>query len=375
MKTISNNKFGLGTSRYNLLDAIAVAKTVLSQRLSYGNQTKKFEQEFAKYINLTYAIFTNSGTSSLLIALQALKEKYGWKDGDEVLVPSVTFVATINIVYQAGLKPVLVDIDKTLNINPALIGEKITKKTRCIIPVYLAGQKPDMATIKYIADEYNLRILSDACESVLSDCFSDIICYSTYMSHLVTTGVGGLACTNDTELNDIMRSLANHGRDPYYFQLDDNQKQKEKLIDSRFRFVRKGYSFRATELEATLGLRQLKKLERILDKRSENTNYFLDNLPSGVTAQKREFISTPMLQPLFSTKRDELVLHLENNGIQTRPLLPIISQPCYKFSFKDYPVAEYCEKNGFYICLHQDLNKKDLDYIIKTINDFNSISS
>lgn len=370
MKKISNNKYGLGSANYSIWDAIAVAKTVLSQRLSYGNQTKKFEEEFAKYTNHNFAIFTNSGTSSLLIALEALKEKYGWNDGDEVLVPSITFVATINIVYQAKLKPVLVDVDDTLNINPALISEKITKKTRCIIPVYLAGQKPDMGTIKFIADENNLRILSDACESMLADNFSDIICYSTYMSHLVTTGVGGLAVTNDLLLNDIMRSLANHGRDPYYFQIDHNNKEKERLIENRFRFVRKGYSYRATELEATLGLRQLKKLPKIVKKRTENTEYFLKNLPAGVSTQAFRFMTTPMLQPIFCKNRDELVLYLEEHGIQTRPLLPIISQPCYKLSFKSYPVAKKCEQEGFYISLHQNLNKKDIDYIIGTINDF-----
>lgn len=363
-------QFGLGSANYTIWDALSVSKTVLSGRLSYGNQTKKFEEEFAKYVKLKHAIFTNSGTSSLLIALEALKEKYGWEDGLEVLVPSVTFVATINIVYQAGLVPVLVDVDDTLCLDPKNISKKVTSKTRCIIPVYLAGQKPDMASIKYKANNYGLKIISDACESVLSDSFSDIICYSTYMSHLVTTGVGGLSCTNDDELNDIMRSLANHGRDPYYFQIDHNDKNREKLIESRFKFVRQGHSFRATELEATLGLRQLKKLPKILDKRTWNTNYFLNNLPNDIEVQEQKFVSTPMLQPIFSKRRDELVLYLEEHGIQTRPLLPIISQPCYKFNFKDYPMAKKCEKEGFYICLHHDLNKKDIDYIIRTINDF-----
>jgi len=177
-----------------------LAQVISSNRLSYGPFSKKFEQKFAKAHGTRFGLFMNSGTSALQVALAALKEKYQWKDGDEVLVPAATFIATSNVILQNNLTPVFVDVDEaTYNIDPSLIENKITKRTRCIIPVHLFGLPCDMKPIMNIAKRHNLRVLEDSCETMFAKdqgksvgSFGDIACFSTYVAHLIVTGVGGV---------------------------------------------------------------------------------------------------------------------------------------------------------------------------------------
>jgi dTDP-4-amino-4,6-dideoxygalactose transaminase len=152
-------------------DKRLVNQVLDSNRLSYGKMTRLFEQKFAKLHDSKYAVFTNSGTSSLQIALQAMKEYYKWEDGDEVIVPATTFVATANIVLYNRMKPVFVDVDsKTFNINPDLIEEKITSRTKAIIPVHLLGLPAEMGRIMEIAKKHKLRVLEDSAECMFASC-------------------------------------------------------------------------------------------------------------------------------------------------------------------------------------------------------------
>ena len=154
----------LGAEEKRLLNQV-----IDSNRLSYGPMTKEFEEVFAAEHDSAYGIFCNSGTSALHIALAALKIKYGWKDGDEVIVPSTTFVATSNIVIHNNMVPVFVDIDeRTYNINPELIQDRITYKTRAIIPVHLFGLPADMDPIMEIAEKWHLKIIEDSCECMFA---------------------------------------------------------------------------------------------------------------------------------------------------------------------------------------------------------------
>jgi dTDP-4-amino-4,6-dideoxygalactose transaminase len=250
-----------------------VSEVLESNRLTYGPMTKRFESEFSSIHGCRFGLFMNSGTSALHIALAALKERYGWNDGDEVIVPAVTFVATSNIVLHNRMKPVFVDVEAdTYNIDPRKIEEKITGRTRAVIPVHLLGLPAAMGPIQQLAKQYSLSIIEDSCETMFArymgqpvGSLGDIGCFSTYVAHLLVTGVGGFATTNDPGLAVDMRSLMNHGRDNIYIGCADDEgaegSRLEEIVARRFSFIHLGHSFRCTELEAALGVGQLARAQ------------------------------------------------------------------------------------------------------------------
>jgi perosamine synthetase len=385
----------IGVGTLNISDKAKeyVNQALNNNRLSYGPFLKQFETLFAGIHESRFAIVSNSGTSSLHVALQALKEFHAWDDGDEVLVPAVTFVATSNIVLHNKMQPVFVDIEEDYyEIDPKLIETKITPKTRAIIPVHLFGQPCDMEPIIALAEKYNLKIIEDSCETMFARYknkmvgnFGDISCFSTYIAHLLTTGVGGLSLTNNPNYAILMRSLVNHGRDSIYISIDDDnnvdgEKLKE-IISKRFSFVSVGHSFRITELEGALGVAQVEELPAIVQKRRANAQHLINGLaplahliqlPKIRPETEHSFMMFPLV--LLHESKTELVNYLENNGIETRDMLPLINQPVYKKLFNinctDYPVADWINTNGFYIGCHQDLTQGDLDYIIKVVTNY-----
>jgi len=391
-----DHQIGVGTMEIPELAVAYINKALRNNRLSYGPFSEKFENLFAKMHNRRFAILSNSGTSSLQVALAALKEKYGWADGDEVLVPAVTFVATANIVLQNQMVPVFIEVDRhTYNLNPYHLEAWISPKTRAIVPVHLFGMSADMAEIKEVADDHGLKILEDSCECMFVKyqgqpvgSTGDIACFSTYVAHLLVTGVGGLALTDDPDLAVLLRSLCNHGRDSIYLQIDDDKdgsKDLKQVVARRFSFERLGYSYRITELEAALGLAQL-ELDPMVDIAKRRTNaMFLSSglkefgedlqLPYCPNDRDHAFMMFPIvIRENSSIKREDLLTHLEEHNIETRPMLPLINQPCYKKLFgsleKDYPVASWINENGFYIGCHQSLSRYDLQYIVKVFKDF-----
>jgi perosamine synthetase len=357
-----------------------------SSRLSYGPFSQRFESLFASLHDCKYAIFCNSGTSALHIALAALKERHGWQDGDEVIVPAVTFIATSNIVLHNQMKPVFVDVQPdTYNIDPAQIEARITPRTRAIIPVHLMGLPADMAPILDIARRYNLRVIEDSCETMFADyrgrkvgSWSDVGCFSTYIAHYIVTGVGGLATTNDPELAVHLKSLMNHGRDSIYLSIDDDANcSGDKLFEiaaRRFRFVSVGHSFRCTELEAAIGLAQLENKDAIVTRRKavaaaySNKLAGLSNwlqLPSVPEDRDHVFMLYPLV--VRDGNKRPLINFLESNGIETRDLLPLLNQPIYQKLFGDlepeYPVSRWLNQGGFYIGCHQYIDDAAIQYV------------
>lgn len=354
-----------------------VKKVLNSGRLTYGNMTRKLEDGFADVHNHGYALFTSSGTAALKIALHALKDRGDWKDGDEVIIPAVTFVATMNVVIMNRLKPVLVDINSdTVNINPELIEAAITPKTRAIIAVHLLGQPAEMDKIMAIAKKHNLKVIEDSCETMFvpSEPKGDITCYSTYLAHLMVTGIGGFICTDDGYLAKVMRSMMFHGRDDSYLNIDDNPTD----IARRFYFPRFGYSDRMTEMEAAIGLGDLKNWKQMIEKRQENARYLTKGLISingiwGPIADHSKHAF--MFYPMYSKERDQLTEYLESQGIMTRHMMPLTTQPIVKKYIKGdlakkFPKANFVNETGFLIGCHQYLTKNDLDRVIKAVKDF-----
>lgn len=366
-----------------------------NNRLSYGPFSRKFESAFAKGHHCKHAVFCNSGTSALQIALAAMKEKYNWQDNDEVIVPAVTFIATSNIVLQNNMRPVFVDVHpKSYNIDPSKIEEKITPRTRAIIAVHLFGQPSDMDPIQLIAKKYNLRIIEDSCETMFAKykgksvgTFSDIACFSTYTAHILVTGVGGLAMTNDDDLAIRLRSLMNHGRDSIYLSIDDDDgKSGEELaiiMKNRFKFITMGYSYRATEMEAALGLGQIEQQAEFAKKRKENAAYLTNGLkkwssymqlPEQMPDTEHVFMMYPIIVNSQKFTRDELTSFLESKNVETRYMLPLLNQPYYLKLFGNleskYPVAANINNNGFYIGCHRCMTTEEMDYVFSVFDEF-----
>lgn len=345
-----------------------IKQVLKSGRLTYGDKTRELERKFAEIHGAKHALFTSSGTAALKISLGALKEKYGWKDSDEVIIPAVTFVATMNVVLMNNLKPVLVDVkDSTANIDPDLIEGAITSKTRAILPVHLLGQPAEMGRIMRIAKKYGLRIVEDSCETMfVNKLRGDTACFSTYLAHLLVTGVGGFIITNDDELATTMRSMMFHGRDESYLTIDDQPED----ISKRFYFPRFGYSDRATELEAAIGLGEIDGWQKMIERRQMNAEYLMDQLPLFSPIDDIERHSF-MFFPMYAPNRDRLMLYLEKHGIQTRTMMPLISQPIAKpYLKKKYPIAEQIGEHGLLIGCHQMLSYKDINYIIEKVREF-----
>lgn len=382
-------QLGVGTLELTAGEKANVMKVLESNRLSYGPFIREFEKRFAQMHGCNYAVFVNSGTNALSIAVACLKELGGWKDGDEVIVPALTFVATANVVLEHNLMPVFVDCDpKTYNIDPDLIEKKITEKTRAIMPVHLFGQIADMDPIMAIAKKHELKIIEDSCETVgvtykgkQTGSFGDISCFSTYVAHFIVTGVGGLALTKDPKYAEIIRSLANHGRDNIYVSIDDDKDidgaKFHEVIKRRFRFVRRGYSCRGTEMEAAIGIGQLDRFPQIRKARFENAQTLIGLLKPfekhlqlpwfDEKKQEHGFMMFPIVvRDDAPFKKIDLIQHLEDWNVETREMMPLINQPCYdwmKINVNDYPVADWVNRCGFYIGCHQGFGKEHLEYI------------
>ena len=388
-------QIGVGNAKISSRERRYVNEALKSNRLSPGRFTQQFKNQFAKAHDCEYAVMCNSGTSALMTAIATLKEVFAWKDGDEILVPALTFVATVNVVLNANFTPVFVDIDPvTYNIDPTQIEAKITPRTRAIIPVHLFGLPCEMDPILEIAKRKNLRIIEDSCETMFSTykgkpvgSFGDMACFSTYVAHLLVTGVGGVVTMSDAKYHEIARSLINHGRDPIYITMDDDKTSEEekflRIVQRRFRFVRQGYSFRMTEMEAALGVGQLEQKDKILKGRRKNAMYLIRHfkkwnhflqLPSWPKYAEHSFMMFPIMvrEPL---SKWDLIVHLEKNNIETREMVPLTNQPVYRKMFGEdfearYPHAKRVNECGFYIGCYQDLSKKELDYIISKFDEF-----
>lgn len=393
------DKIGVGYASVTELEKKYVMDALDSQRLSQGKYVAQFEKKFAGMHGCKYGVMNNSGTNALHIAFEALKEVDNWDENTEVLVPAITFIATSNAVIHSGLKVVFVDVDPiTYNMNPDEIEKHITKNTKCVVPVHTFGMPCDMERITNIAKKYNLRIVEDCAESHFAKIgdrtvgsFSDISAFSTYVAHTITTGVGGISCTNDTRLAEIMRSLIAHGRActcERCIASDGKNvcpKRMQTELDRRFTFERLGFSYRVGEIEGALGLAQIERKDEIMNARHEIAMKLTKGLekfenilqlprePEGIT-------HTYMMYPIVikensKINKTDFIKFLEKNNIETRPMLPLLNQPIYKKFFGNdledkYPVAKMINKQGFYIGCHHGMDFENISFIVSIFEEF-----
>ena len=375
-----------------------INKILDSGRVSSGKYVREFEEGFAQLLGVKEAVAVSSGTDADTLALAVLQD-FGAKRGDEIILPALSFVATGNAVLHAGFKPVFVDIEEeTLNINPEKIEEKITEKTKAILPVHLMGKPAEMDKIQEIAKKHNLYVIEDAAEAHSAQykgknvgTIGDLGAFSTYLAHLISTIEGGVVVTDNLDFAEILRSLRSHGRACKCKICTLNvssgycSKRFQQGEDIRFVFERIGYSAKMNELEAAVGLGSLDIYQDILQKRRRNLMSLMEKFEkfqpylTTITEEKDERIG-PHAFPIILKEnspftRNQLVDYLEKNGIETRNLFSSMPTQCKGFDFLgykigDFPEAEYIGNNGLHIGIHQDLNEEHIDYFIEKINEF-----
>lgn len=342
----------------------AVAEVLDSGMIACGPRVEEFEKKYAEFIGTKHAISTTSGTTALHLAMLSLEIG----QGDEVIIPAFSFIATANVVLFCNARPVFCDVDdKTFNIVPEKIKKLITPKTKAIMPVHLYGQPADMKPIMEIAEKHDLRIIGDACQAhgakynhKMIGSFGDLECFSFYPTKNMTTGEGGMITTNNDELAELLFSIRNHGREKTKWGYEHG---------------RLGYNYRMTDVAAAIGLEQLKKLPGFNKKRKENAKYFDEKL------KNIKGIETPFVieraEPVYHQytirceNRDKTINKLKENQIGFGIYYP---KPLHqfkhlsKYAHKDLKNSEELCEIVLSLPVHPALSKQDLEKIVKTLS-------
>jgi len=391
-------KIAFGTISITQKSRKLIREILKTERLSSGKYVRQFEKGFAKLIGAQEAVGVSSGTDAVALALAVLYDQ-GAKRQDKIILPALSFVATGNAVLQAGFIPVFVDIDRnTLNIDATRIEKAITKEVKAILPVHLMGKPAEMDTINAIAKKHGFYVIEDAAEAhgakykgKNAGTLSDIAAFSLYVAHIITTVEGGVVTTNNSEFAEILRSLRSHGRACKCESCVLNTassycaKRFKYQTDIRFVFERIGFSAKMNELEAAIGIGNLDIYDEILRKRRDNLYYLMEKFrkfePYLSTIKKESYEEIgPHALPIIVQEaakftRDQLAAYLEKKGIDTRTLFASMPTQCPGFGFLgykegDFPNAEYIGKNGIHIGVHQNLKRKDCEFIVDTFEDF-----
>ena len=374
-------------------DIIAGIETLLSGRITMSSITKKFEQNFAKYIGSKYALMVNSGSSANLLAVFSSinpKNKNQLKTNDECLIPAICWSTSLWPIVQAGLKPKFVDVDlNNFNIDLVKLEKKITSKTKAIMAVHVLGNSTKMPALMRIVKKYNLTLIEDTCESLGSKfnnkflgTFGKFGTYSFYVSHQLIAGEGGMLVCNDYNDYKIAHSLRAHGWD----------RGLEKKKNTEFNFINSGFNLRPLDLTAAIGLNQLKRLDKSIKIRTANRDKIVNSILKSSKWDNQFMFLKPeknlrpswfgipiLLNKKFLKNKKNFLNKLNKNGIETRPIISgnFLNQPSidlYKLnkSKEKFVVAQEIENRGFFIGLHtKNIKEKE---IIKLTNNLLSIN-
>lgn len=347
----------------------AIIKTLQSGIVAQGPRVLEFEKKFAQYCGTKYAVVTNSGTAALHTALYAC----GIKEGDEVITTPFTFVATVNAILQQGAKPVFCDIDATtFNIDPTKIEQKITVRTKAILPVDIFGHPYDIKAVRKIAKKHKLKIIEDACQAhgakfqnKKAGTFGDIGCFSFYATKNITTGEGGIITTDKEEYAEKARMFRHHG-------------QSQKI---RYQYFDVGYNYRMTDIAAAIGLIQIKKLNAFNQKRINNAKLLskgLRGIKGIITPKVKDGYHhvfhqyTIRITNEFKISREQLSKYLLEKSVGNAVFYPNplhLSSHIIKITGKPeiLPIAEKTAQEVLSLPVHPSVSKKDIKHIINTI--------
>ncbi len=332
---------------------------------SKGKYVSRFEKDFASYVGCQYGVAVSNGTVALHLAMLAL----GIGPGDEVIVPTFTYIASANAVTYVGAKVVFADSDKdSWQIDPEDVEAKITPNTRAIMAVHLYGQPCEMDKLMEIAKKHKVFLIEDCAEAIGSEykgrkvgCFGDVACFSFFGNKTITTGEGGMLLTNDKTLYERARHIKDQGNSDY----------REYWCDIV------GYNFRMTNVAAAIGCAQLEKVEEHIKMKEDifaKYEKHLEGLPIALNAPVGEVRQTYWMVTLLVddvNDRDNLRGYLKERGIETRPTFyPIHLMPMYATHYRKLPVAENLSYRGINLPSWPGLSDEDIKYICDGIRDF-----
>ena len=352
------------------VDIESVVSVMRNGRLALGPTLHEFEEKFASYVGTSYAKATSSGTAALHLIWTAL----GLKDGDEVITTPFSFIASSNSILLAGAKPVFCDIEpEQLMLDVSRIEAKITHRTKAILTVDIFGYPCCMKPLRELASQHRIALVEDACEAVgarrdgfLAGSQADAATFGFYPNKQMTTGEGGVVTSNDKELIDLITSLRNQGRS----------------LTNKCKFERLGFNYRMSDLNAGLGLSQLRRIDKnILSREQVAKNYearlmsikgisFLHTEPS---IQRSWFVYVVKLDQAYNSgQRDKLMAFLLDRGVETSHYFPAIHlQPFYveSFGYKkgDFPITESVADRVLAIPFFMDMTESEMDYVVDSL--------
>lgn len=371
--------------------------------ITAGENVHKFEHAFSKKFNVKYSHMVNSGSSANLVMIAALKKRFKWEDGDEIIVSPVGFATTVSVIYQNRLTPVFVDIEwDTLNFDVSKIEDRISRGTKAIFVSPVLGNPPDMDKLLKLCEKYKLQLIGDNCDSLGSKwndqyLTDNYVAFSNsfYPAHHISTGEGGMVCTNDEELKKLFVSISWWGRDCYCVgsanllpcgtcgnRFDKWLDTYDGVIDHKYVFSSMGYNLKPLDFQGAIGLEQLKKMEEIEANRKRSketiTDIFLSHVPNLRTPQTLPkadpcWFGTPFICDEEGLKH-RLVAHLEAHKIQTRNYFAgnILLHPGYSHlgEYEQYKNANQVLDRVFFIGAAPHYTQEVFDYIETVIKKF-----
>lgn len=382
-------------TEYGLDEVINLLKVIFSFKWNEGKFCTLFEKEFSNYLGNPFTALTNSGSSANLLAVASLTSHLlgdrALKRGDHFITTPLAFPTTINPSLIYGLKPIFVDINpETLNIDENEIEKAITPKTKLIMFAHTLGRPANMPMIMEIARKHKLWVIEDCCDALGTEIngqkvgtFGDLSTYSFYPAHHISMVEGGAVSTRNPLLSRIVRSFRDWGRHCWCKPGKDNtcgRRFKWKLgklpegYDHKYTYSEIGYNLKPTEFQAAVGVAQLKKLKRNIERRKEN-HQLLSGLLLGFNNEPQNVSWFGYV--MFSKRKNELVRYFEDHGIATRPIFAgnITKHPGYLHLKAKAPNCDYVLNNGFWIGCHPHLTIDDILYIKQVYDDFQNRDS
>lgn len=415
-----NRRFVPGSSKihfagrvYDEKEMIAMVDSVLDFWLTLGEQNEKFERGFSEFLNSKHIILANSGSSANLLAVSALKSpqlEKRLKSGDEVITPAATFPTTFSPIIQNNLVPVLIDVEPgTYNIDAGKLKDALTENTRLLVIPHTLGNANEMDVIMEFAEEHGLFVVEDSCDALDSKyngkklgTFGDMGTFSFYPAHHITMGEGGAVVTDDAKLDMILRSIRDWGRtctttcDKCEFsdkstgycrmRFSTAFEGMPKDYDRRYVYTNIGYNLKPTDIQAAMGVEQLKKLEAFSRARNKNFRVLYEEfsryedcfiLPRSLPKAEPCWFAFPLtVRDNAPFKRRDIVAWLERNKIETRLLFAgnITRQPAYRGT--EYKIkgglrnTDKIMRDSFFIGVYPGIGAEEINYMLEKIREF-----